>query len=98
MPTRRDEMFGMVAAEALSSGTPIVCSNLGGLPEVVPPTAGVLVPPGDTDALADALIALCSDRDGRRRMARRAPQAAQRYDWSSVAEQAESLYREVLGA
>jgi glycosyltransferase involved in cell wall biosynthesis len=35
MPTREDEMFGMAAAEALSSGTPVVCSNLGGLPEVV---------------------------------------------------------------
>ena len=94
MPTRQDEMFGMAAAEALSSGTPVVCSNLGGLPEVVPSSAGVLVQPGDAEALAEELIALCRrprrtgevgcGRTGRGKQVR----------GPAIADRAEKLYRE----
>jgi len=96
MPTRQDEMFGMAAAEALSSGTPVVCSNLGGLPEVVPSSAGVLVQPGDAEALAEALITLCDDRAALARLAAAAPGEARKYTWPAIADRAEKLYREVL--
>lgn len=96
MPTRQDEMFGMAAAEALSSGTPVVCSRLGGLPEVVPSSAGVLVPADDATALANALIALCDDPVVLARLAAAAPAAASRFSWPVVAELAEARYREVL--
>jgi glycosyltransferase involved in cell wall biosynthesis len=96
MPTRQDEMFGMAAAEALSSGTPVVCSDLGGLPEVVATSAGVLVRPGDADALAQELIALCDDRGALARLAAAAPGEAERFTWPVIAERAEELYREVL--
>ncbi|MUL46260.1 glycosyltransferase family 4 protein [Mycobacterium sp. CBMA293] len=96
MPTRQDEMFGMAAAEALASGTPVVCSNLGGLPEVVSPSAGVLVQPGDAEALADELIALCDDRAALARLAAAAPGEASKFTWTAIADRAEKLYREVL--
>ena len=96
MPTRQDEMFGMAAAEALSSGTPVVCSNLGGLPEVVPSSAGVLVQPGDAEALAEELIALCDDRAALARLAAAAPGEASKFTWPAIADRAEKLYREVL--
>jgi glycosyltransferase involved in cell wall biosynthesis len=96
MPTRQDEMFGMAAAEALSSGTPVVCSNLGGLPEVVPSSAGVLVQAGDAEALAGELIALCDDRAALARLAAAAPREASKFTWPAIADQAEKLYREVL--
>ena len=96
MATRQDEMFGMAAAEALASGTPVVCSDLGGLPEVVPPSAGVLVQPGDAGALAEELIALCDDRAALARLTAAAPDAAGKFAWAAVADQAEKLYREVL--
>jgi glycosyltransferase involved in cell wall biosynthesis len=52
----RSEAFGLVAIEALSVGTPVVASAVGGLPEIVRHGVdGFLVPPGDSDALADAL-------------------------------------------
>jgi glycosyltransferase involved in cell wall biosynthesis len=96
MPTRQDEMFGMAAVEALSSGTPVVCSNLGGLPEVVPSSAGVLVQPGDAEALAGELIALCDDRAALAKLAAAAPGEASKFRWSAVADRAETLYRAAL--
>lgn len=47
-----DEPFGLVAAEALACGTPVAGFARGGLPEVVAPTVGRLVPGGDVGALA----------------------------------------------
>lgn len=50
------EAWGMVAAEALSCGTPVVASAVGGLPRIVAsPEAGILVQPGSVDELASAL-------------------------------------------
>ena len=95
MPTRAYEMFGMVAAEALSSGTPVVCSSLGGLPEVVSETAGVLVPPGDPDALAAVLLQLCNDPARRRVLAQAARSSVARFSWPVIAEQSEGIYNRV---
>jgi glycosyltransferase involved in cell wall biosynthesis len=50
-----DEPYGLVAAEALACGTPVCGFARGGMTEVVGPGAGVLVDPGDTDALATAI-------------------------------------------
>ena len=97
MPTREYEMFGMAAAEALSAGTPVVCSRQGGLPEVVPETAGVLVPPGDPKALADALIRLCVEPDRRRELTDAAHGSASRFSWASIAEESERIYDKVRG-
>ncbi len=50
------EGFGLVALEARAAGKYVVASCVGGIPEAVPQTAGILVPPGDVGALANALI------------------------------------------
>ena len=67
-----EEPLGLVAIEALAAGTAVVASNTGGLPEIVRNGEnGLLVPPRDSNALADAIIALARDADLRERMGQR---------------------------
>jgi glycosyltransferase involved in cell wall biosynthesis len=54
LPTRF-EGFGMVVAEALAHGLPVIASRTGAIAALVTPDAGVLVPPGDSNALRGAL-------------------------------------------
>ena len=64
------EAFGLVLAEALYLGTPVVATQVGGIPEIVDHGEdGLLVPPGDSEALAAAVVALLSDEPRRRALA-----------------------------
>lgn len=60
-----DEPYGLVAAEALACGTPVLAYRRGGLPEFVRPGCGVLVPGGDVAAATDA-VDVVADLDRRR--------------------------------
>ncbi len=57
------EGYGMVFAEALSFGLPIVAARAGAVPALVSAEAGILVPPQDSDSLAEALSTLLSNPD-----------------------------------
>jgi glycosyltransferase involved in cell wall biosynthesis len=67
--TSFSETLSMVALEAMAAGVPVVATSVGGIPEcVVHEKTGLLVPPNDANALADAVIGLAKDADRRREL------------------------------
>ncbi|MFW6146344.1 MAG: glycosyltransferase [Planctomycetota bacterium] len=94
------EPFGMVTAEAMAAGLPVVASRVGGLPEVVQHgRTGLLVPPGDPEALAEAIASLLADPDRRRRYAAAARQYARtHFRWDRVAERVREVYNVTAAA
>jgi glycosyltransferase involved in cell wall biosynthesis len=86
------EGFGLAPLEAMAAGTPVVASCAGALPEVLG-DAALLVPPGDTSALAEALDHLLSDPTARQRLVERGEARAALYSWQRCAAEMDSLYR-----
>jgi glycosyltransferase involved in cell wall biosynthesis len=85
----RSEPFGTVLSEAMAAGTPVVATNVDGLPEVVDDGVnGVLVEPGDPAALADAVLRVLAHRD---EMGAAARHSARRFGADAYAERVESL-------
>jgi glycosyltransferase involved in cell wall biosynthesis len=72
----RFEGYGMALADAIAHGLPVVSTTAGAIPDTIPAGAGLLVPPNDVAALAQALRRLISDRAERRRLAINARAAA----------------------
>jgi glycosyltransferase involved in cell wall biosynthesis len=72
----RFEGYGMALAEAIAHGLPVVSTMAGAIPDTVPAGAGLLVPPDDVAALAQALRRLIADRAERQRLAANARAAA----------------------
>jgi glycosyltransferase involved in cell wall biosynthesis len=72
----RHEGYGMAFSEAIAHGLPVVGTTAGAIPETVPDDAGLLVPPDDSDALAQALRRLIEQPGERRRLAAGARAAA----------------------
>lgn len=66
------EGYGMAVAEAIARGLPVISTPTGAIPQIVTKDAGVLVPPGDVDALADVLARIIGDPRERQRLAREA--------------------------
>jgi len=97
VPTTQHEGFGLITIESLASGTPVLVTPVGGLPETVDGLSDDLVlPRASTDALQTGLAAALEEQldlpapDECRRYAR------SRFDWPVIASQVRSVYEEVL--
>lgn len=93
----RFEAFGLAPLEALALGTPVIATRVGGLPELVG-DAGLLVPPEDPDALAEAIRRVIGDASLRASLQRRALERARGYSWDRIADGLLGVYEEALQA
>jgi len=93
------ESFGMVALEALASGTPVIASNVGGLRYIVNDgKSGFLVPPRSPETVANRIRDLVNDPALRRKMGENGVRTAQRFSWPAVTSNVESVYEELIHA
>ncbi|MGH2813190.1 MAG: glycosyltransferase family 4 protein [Actinomycetota bacterium] len=93
------ELLGLAAIEAMASGTPVICSRVGGLPEVVVDgESGFLVEPGDVRGLRAAIERLVRDPACAERMGRAARRRVlSHFTWDACAQRCLPAYASLLG-
>ena len=97
-PSLGQESFGMVLLEAMAAGLPVVASDIEGYRDVLAHgVEGMLVPPGDPEALAESLETLLDNRQERIRLGRLGRLKAAGYGWPRIARRLEAVYCEMLG-
>jgi len=96
-PSLGGESFGMVLTEAFAAATPVVASDIPGYRDVVRNGVdGVLVAPGDAQALAESLRDLWEEPERRAGMARAAVEGVQRFAWPHVAAEVMEAYEDAI--
>src|SRR5262249_18628797 len=92
----RYEGLPLVCLEAMACGAPLVGSTVDGIPDaIVPDETGILVPPEDPSALADALGGLLADPARRHRFGARARVLAQGFGWPAVGARYSAVLTEI---
>ncbi len=97
-PATGRESFGIVLLEAMTLGKPVVATNIEGYASVVTHgKEGLLVPPKNSGALAQALISLLKEEELRQQMGTEGKVTAEEYRWEHVAQRVFDYYVRVLG-
>jgi len=90
------EGFGLPAAEAMACGVPVVSTTAGALPEIVG-DAGILVPPADAKALAEAISALVVSPNKRKHLSEMGrKRVMQMFNWRDTAQRTADIYAEAI--
>jgi phosphatidylinositol alpha-mannosyltransferase len=96
-PSLHGESFGLVLTEAFANGTPVVASDIVGYRDVVENGVdGILVPPGDAQAVAETLRELYHQPEVRTAMALAAVKNVERYSWPHVAKEVLQAYEDAI--
>jgi phosphatidylinositol alpha-mannosyltransferase len=96
-PALGQESFGIILAEALAAGLPIVASDLAAFRDVLDGgNLGLLAPPGDVQTLADVVGTMLEDGALRERLSTAGQVKARDYAWEVVAERTLDVYRQLL--
>jgi phosphatidylinositol alpha-mannosyltransferase len=96
-PSVGGESFGMVLTEAFACATPVVASNIPGYRDVMTAETGLLVPPDDPRALAQAVASLLADEPRRQELAAGARRRARAYSWDDIGGRLLSIYELIVG-
>jgi phosphatidylinositol alpha-mannosyltransferase len=95
-PSLGGESFGMVLTRPFACATPVVASDIDGYRQVMTDETGVLVPPGEPEALAAAVVDLLGDEPRRQAMGAAARRVAEeRYSWDEIGRRLAALYEEL---
>ena len=95
-PSIWNDPFPLAPIEAMATGLAVVASRVGGIPEALQFGGGLMVPPNNAEALADALQAVAEDSDFRERLREEGIYAANRsFQWSNVRRQYTSVIKKV---
>lgn len=89
------EGFGLPPLEAMACGTPVICSNVSTLPEVVG-DAGILIDPSDETGLLEHLLAMCEDKKLRVDLSTRARKRSLSFTWKKCAQQTVDVYKSLI--
>lgn len=95
----RSEGFGRVNLEAMAMARPVISTNIGGIPEVVlDGITGILVPPGDSEALSRAIMVLLDDPHLRDRMGREGRRRVEKhFSLQTHVQRIQEIYDRILG-
>jgi phosphatidylinositol alpha-mannosyltransferase len=94
-PALGGESFGMVLTRAFATATPAVASDIEGYAAVADESSAVLVPPGDSAAVARALLELLADEPRRAALGAGARKIAEQYSWDRIARRLVEIYEEL---
>jgi glycosyltransferase involved in cell wall biosynthesis len=89
------EGFGLPALEAMACGTPVITTKISSLPEIVG-DAGILIPPGDKQALTGAMAEVLRDSTLSNQLSTRGLQRSEYFTWERTAQETMKVYKQVL--
>jgi glycosyltransferase involved in cell wall biosynthesis len=92
----RSEGLGTSVIDAMALGIPVVAFGVGGLPEVITPGTGFLVPPGDSSAFAEKIASLAGDAALRKSVGAAGSERARQFGSERMTLETEAVYQSVL--
>jgi phosphatidylinositol alpha-mannosyltransferase len=96
-PATGRESFGIVLVEAMAVGKPVVATSIDGYASVVTHSEeGLLVPPKNTEKLAEALLTLLKDKTLRQQMGEKGKLTARNYNWEQIAKRVFDYYLKAI--
>jgi len=92
------ESLPLVLLEAMAANLPIVASRVGGIPDLVGPSEGILITPGDVAELSSSLLFLLDNDAVRSRLGHNAREKVKNYSWDRIAKKTMSMYEKLLAS
>ena len=97
VPSRWDEPFGLVTIEAMSSGTPVIGTKVGGIPEIITKKTGVLVNPKKPTQIAEAVLQRINDDGWLKKASKEARDLVKnKFSIKEMCENTNKIYKKIL--